>query len=64
MTEKEIAALEHITKMACKLLKTELPSLLTTVTGCIKTKGSRMVAGSSSSVLILENLPSGRYKTL
>ena len=64
MTEKEEAALEHITKMACKLLKTELPSLLTTVTGCIKAKALRMVGGSSSPVLTLANLLSGRFETL
>ena len=61
LTEKEKAALKHITKMACKPSKTELPSLLTTVSGRIMTKALRMVAGSSSPVLTLSHLDSTKY---
>ena len=64
LTEKEKVALEHITKMACKLSKIELPSLLTTVSVRIKTQALQMVGGSSSPVHTLATLPSGRYKTL
>ena len=64
LTVKEKVALNHITKMASKLSNIKLSSLLTTVAGRVKTKALRMVAVSSSPVLKLDTLPSGRYKTL
>ena len=64
LTVKEKVALNHITKMASKLSNIKLSSLLTTVAGRVKTKVLRMVAVSSSPVLKLDTLPSGRYKTL